>query len=59
MIRQAGKPDLNVTIGEDFLEIHDDEDGKHGERKFDPLVSQSVIESDYSSDYDNEDDCSE
>ena len=50
---------MNVTIGEDFVEFNDEGEAVDENGQFDARVNQSVIESDYSSDYDDEDDYSD
>ena len=59
VIKQSGKPDLNVTIGEDFVEFNEEGEAVEENGQFDARVNQSVIESDYSSDYDDEDENSD
>ena len=54
--RANGKPDLNVTIGEDFVEIQEQGAAEETtDKQFDARVNQSVIESDYSSGYEDDD----
>ena len=48
-----------MTIGEDFVEFNEEGEAVEENGQFDARVNQSVIESDYSSDYDDEDENSD